>query len=119
MRKRLLIIDDDKVVLELYKYILRDNFNLVLFDNPENALLYYEKNHKRIDAILCDYFMSKHKGNTIIKHLHEIEYKPSALVSGTVKEFLSKEKLWDIFLEKPFNRDYLLRGVRRLLNASA
>lgn len=115
MRKKILIADDDRSILEVLKIVLdRAGYRTEallngkkLFNNPPTES----------DLILLDIRMSGVDGLIICRHLKSMESTreiPIVMISAVPDlENLAKEAGADGFLEKPFNMKQLLEMVKK------
>lgn len=54
-KKRILMIDDDKLPMEYYiRGLEKNNFEVKYFERPDDAFAYFDKGHPRIDGIILD-----------------------------------------------------------------
>ncbi len=121
MEKRILIIEDEKEIRELFQiiletqnyqttalthapdpeYILKENFDLVLLDIRLLGSKYFGN-------VLCKMFKSKFPDNRI----------PILLTSAEANgDILAKECGADDFLQKPFNIDELIEKAHILMGS--
>ena len=72
--KKILIIDDDKIVLEsMTKLFIRDNWNVDICQNGQEGL---EKvKNSQYDCILCDVRMPGFTGTQVLSKIRELEEK--------------------------------------------
>jgi len=119
-RKRLVIVDDETLVLEpLCDFLQDEGFGLVAFDNPRLALDYCLKHIDDIDLILSDQNMPELTGLSFCK---QISLKrpglPLILYSGYSEQLTlecSIEAGASLLLSKPLDQDELLRAIKQLL----
>lgn len=85
---RILIVDDEEIVLGLTKRILEDcGYQVVAFLFPEKALEYYQKNWENIDMVLLDLIMPQLSGKELFLAMQKSNPKVKALVlSGFNKD---------------------------------
>lgn len=67
VRKHVLIVDDDPVMLKLLKGYLQDNYDTAVAINGKVALKFLEKNHT--DLVLLDYEMPEEKGPAVLEKI--------------------------------------------------
>ncbi len=119
MQKKIFVIDDDESIIKLIKQTLQaksgNEFSVEGFLNAEIAL---DKNLSAIDLILLDYEMPGMDG---IAALQEIKQNyPDMLVimlTGNRNQSVAVQAYREgasEFIEKPFDRDFLLLAVRRV-----
>lgn len=74
--KRIAIIDDDEGITESYKKILeRRNFWVIVFNNPIEALKWFNVEKNDVDVILLDYYMPQKTGKQFAE-----EYEGNAVI---------------------------------------
>lgn len=115
-RYKIVCIDDEKDVLNLFPDLLRDlPYEVITFDKPENAIQYIENNANLITFILSDYSMPMMNGFELReKVLNSVGYIPFALVTGFYsKEMAVKgmELKVSAFVEKPFDSERIKKVI--------
>ncbi len=115
---RILVVDDDAIVVKSCKYILEaEGFEVATVSTAENAL--QTIHHNDFDLLLVDVKMPKHDGlflmREIKKHLPEI---PILVMSGyptptTVSDVFKLGATQ--FIPKPFRPDELIQVVREVI----
>jgi DNA-binding NtrC family response regulator len=118
-RNRVLVVDDERNQREIYTLILEDDgYQVTAAQSGEQALRFARENP--FDLVLTDYMMAGMDGLTLLNELLKID--PSIIVvmmtaHGSVESV--KEALrggaFD-YLEKPVDRDQLLKVVQNALN---
>ena len=128
MSKKLLVVDDDPMLIIYLKTLLEDNGYEVISAKDGNEGLEKTKKEKP-DAITLDLLMP---GKTGIKMFHDLRKDeslksiPIIVVTGIAteyqgfsnfKDFLSKHKIPapEAYLEKPINEKEFLSTLRHLL----
>ena len=119
-KKEVLIIDDDKVILESIKKQLRhnDNLDLEFIDDPVAGL---EKiNEHKFDLIICDVRMKNLNGLDVLKLIKSNHPElPVIILSGYVDDKMI-EKAYNLgcydFLVKPVRKTALLETISKALN---
>lgn len=91
--KTMLLLDDDLVILDIYKYFLYKRYGktieYVCENNPKRALEYFKKHKDNIDLIIFDYKMPEINGEYFILECNKIKKVPSILVTAyTDKEIM-------------------------------
>jgi DNA-binding NtrC family response regulator len=112
---RILVIDDEAVVLESCRKILSsEGFEVVLVSTVEDALMALDKDD--FSVVLIDIKMPERDGLSLMEELKErAERIPMVVMSGyhtaeTVEEATSRGAV--AFIPKPFTPDELLSAVR-------
>lgn len=119
MMKRILVIDDDRDILELFNFIFQEaGYNVVTSNTGDTAEHIYEIGP---DLVILDIRItgSAKNGPEIcadIKQNTQHAPLPVVLVSGeTDISDIARQCGADGFIRKPFDVDELLRRVRQLL----
>lgn len=108
---KILVVDDDRAILRLYKLILEEiGFDTVeCADNGREAIKRFKGNDKKPDLVIMDYRMPIMNGIDAMLRISEIEKSVKfifASADDSVKESaLSKGA--SAFLKKPFDIDKL------------
>lgn len=113
---KILVIDDEKVVLESCRKILcSEGFEVVSVSTVDDALAALEKEH--FPLLLIDIKMPRHDGLYLMNLLRERGLIiPTVVMSGyTTMETMEKVRSMGVsaFLPKPFTPDELLSVVRQ------
>jgi DNA-binding response OmpR family regulator len=81
----LTIVDDDQRLLETYKDLMTDSFELSLIDNPHDLKAFIRKNHT--DLILMDLNMPQINGLDLFKLMqNELRVTPVILISSNAND---------------------------------
>ncbi len=118
--KNILIVDDEKEMLQSLKKILshKDEYKLTLMDEPHQALELVQK--KKFDLIITDLKMKDVSGMDILKSALS-QFPDSAVIMisgyGTIESSVDamREGAFD-FLEKPFTSKKLFKTIERALS---
>lgn len=115
MKKKILVVDDDPGIIEIFKIILEENGYHVLIAEDQKII---ERVRSEIpDLILLDIWISGLDGRDIARALRketgtkEIPIIMISALSDTKR--IAEESGVDAFLEKPFNIDTLLSLVQK------
>ena len=114
----ILVVDDNRFILELVVAILKRQHYRVLSASSGDAALEVAANHS-IDMLLSDVQMPIMTGPELARRLRRQRPElPILLMSGAAmhKDFDAEE--WG-FLEKPFSPTILVRTVRKILHTPA
>ena len=123
MKKRILVIDDDDLVVRSLKKLLnRSGFEIVTCQNGDEALrLLQEKN---FDLIICDVLMPEKNGVDTIRDIRNAVKQrkvqiPVVFLTGYADASLQEaaqalEPVGYIF--KPFDADQLINTIRNNVN---
>lgn len=117
--KKILIVDDEKMVLMVAKRVLSQHYETVCAASGKEALELFEK--EKPDMLLSDLLMPEMSGFELHKQLEE-KYKTHIPVmfmtadeSGEI-EGKGFESGADDFIRKPFHSDVLLKRVENILS---
>ncbi|HFK1785177.1 MULTISPECIES: response regulator transcription factor [Bacillus cereus group] len=120
MKKNILIVDDDKDIIDLLKLFLEmENFFVVEASNGEVALKCLEENH--IDLAIVDIMMPKMDGYQLIKKIRETLQLPILILSAKSQEVDKIIGLGigaDDFITKPFSALEIIARVQAHLRRS-
>ena len=120
MKKNILIVDDDKDIVDLLKLFLEmENFFVVEASNGEGALKCLEENH--IDLAIVDIMMPKMDGYQLIKKIRETLQFPILILSAKSQEVDKIIGLGigaDDFITKPFSALEIIARVQAHLRRS-
>ncbi len=116
----ILLIDDDKDVLNLIRDILETHgYTVMPLNNPLTAVEIFKNQSSRIQLVITDIMMPLMEGGELIKSLRQVkpDIKIIAISGYTDTNIINhKELIVDAFVKKPFERIDLLSTVRRLLD---
>ncbi|MDZ4619407.1 response regulator transcription factor [Bacillus cereus] len=120
MKKNILIVDDDKDIIDLLKLFFEmENFFVVEASNGEVALKCLEENH--IDLAIVDIMMPKMDGYQLIKKIRETLQFPILILSAKSQEVDKIIGLGigaDDFITKPFSALEIIARVQAHLRRS-
>lgn len=120
MKKNILIVDDDKDIIDLLKLFLEmENFFVAEASNGEVALKCLEENH--IDLAIVDIMMPKMDGYQLIKKIRETLQFPILILSAKSQEVDKIIGLGigaDDFITKPFSTLEIIARVQAHLRRS-
>lgn len=115
--KHILVVDNDRAILELIGIILRDAGYAVSLSSNEGEVLELI-NQLQPDAIILDVFRPTHEGTELCRLLKEAEatsHIPVIVLSTHPKIEKVKEICADEVLAKPFDIDGLLEVLHEQL----
>jgi len=119
MKEKILILDDDKDILEILTLILTESgYEILSLSNGKK--IFDEIKDFEPNLILMDVMLGDMDGLAICKAIKEkVQYKdlPVILISAThdMKELLHLQGAPNDYLEKPFDIDVLLSTVKKNL----
>jgi len=121
MKKKILVVDDEKEVRELVKCVLENNDYDVITANDGTVGLEKAKNETP-DLIISDLMMDKMPGGVMRERLKSDESTskiPILYLTGVISveesEFIKNRLAGELILAKPFESTELLEKVRNLL----
>ncbi len=121
--KRLLIVDDEKDLLNLLKKVLsrKCNCEIVLADNGKEAKQFVDS--WKPDVVLTDIIMPDIDGLQLLSYINKVDTSISTVIMtgyGTVEMAVKALKLgaYDFF-EKPFENDKIANVVKRALERTS
>lgn len=120
MKRTVLVIDDDKMVLDMIQNVLADNYEVSAVNDGQKAFRVLERVHP--DVILLDLKMPGMDGYDVISRLKvNQEYKeiPVIFLTAVTDEY-SETKCFSAGAEdyicKPFTEHTLITRLERVLN---
>lgn len=122
-RKKIIVIDDDPLVLKTIREYLADEFEVAVARGGSIAYRYLEQHH--VDLIIIDFEMPGEKGDSVLMNIRKMPYAANAsaiFLTGaadtkTVMEILKTKPQG--YLVKPVSKEKLLEKVHELLHKSA
>ena len=117
MRKRIIILEDEKDILEVIQFILEEEgYDVIAFNHfePLEEIIEFQPNLVLLDVRLSDGY--GHLLCSQLKANPTTSYLPVILVSGATNlEKIAKDYGADNFLEKPFGMDELVKMVKHYI----
>lgn len=120
---RILVIDDEQVILDLAGDMLTSAGHTVTTSNdPEAALQMYATSWKRIDLVILDMIMPGLDGKEVYREMRRINPQARVVLASGYSLDQEVQKLVDDgavgFVQKPFDSGSLVDEIRRVLDAS-
>jgi CheY-like chemotaxis protein len=118
-KKKILVVDDTDLNRDLVVQLLEDEYDMVIAENGEEALLKTES--ERPDLILMDLGMpvmdgweatKRLKANESLKHIPVIAVTSHAMVGDEIE---ARKAGCDDYLPKPIDEDLLIRKIKKFL----
>lgn len=113
----ILVVDDENGVRQSFNMVLKDDYNVLLAANGEEAMAIFKKN--RVDLILMDIRLPDTDGITLLQKLKEIEPDTEIIMVTAVKEIQTAVKAIKLgayeYVIKPFVVDDVLTIISRAL----
>jgi len=117
----LLIVDDEDAILNAVREALTSHgYKVFAISDSPSALNIFRRIPQEIALVISDIAMPKMDGKELIKQIKGIKPEIKILaMSGHTKYIADKDGIREIdgFLKKPFESQYLLSVVRRILDA--
>lgn len=118
MGKKILLVDDEKTILDISKrYLEKEGYNVITAKNGKEALIVFK--HQSIDLIITDIMMPELDGHEfMLDVLEEKEHIPFIYITAknANQDILYSLSLGaDDYLIKPFNPTELVLRVRNIL----
>ena len=120
MRATLLAVDDDAIILDMYRAILEDGYNLHLISSATEALKFLDS-HPRVDLILLDIMMPGTDGYETCRRIRADPLFSDVKVILVSAKMMLEDKLRgyeigaDDYITKPFEASELLAKVKVFL----
>ncbi|MDR0706032.1 MAG: response regulator [Planctomycetaceae bacterium] len=119
MKKKILIVDDDREIIESIRIALEAaGYDVVVsFDGDQGLILV---NKEKPDLVILDIMMPKRSGFLILETLRQTQFYPIRVIMITANEG-ERHKAYaeslgiDGYIRKPFPIDVLLELVKRTL----
>jgi DNA-binding response OmpR family regulator len=119
MSKKILVLDDDKDILDIISFILNDSgYEIQALLNGESVFEAIRAFNP--DLVLMDVMLGNMDGRVICKHIKRTESThdlPVILISGThdLARSLDQQGAPNDFVPKPFDIDSLLDKIKKQL----
>lgn len=122
--KNIMLVDDDRVMLELVAHILEEivSGKIFSFSSSTNALSFFKRiDREPVDLIISDWFMPEMDGMAFLRAIRMVDKKkPFLMLTGNASKELvlsAKQAGTTDFIIKPFNDVDLAEKVKMLLRA--
>jgi|GEM_PF-2735735 len=121
--ERIVIVEDDEQLLRMCEQFLsRLGYEVIGFNHPERALLYFKNTSRTADLIITDVFMKGLDGPLLVEEINKIVPNLKAIfITGYPGDVLKKYTLDDrqnVVLQKPFDLKELAETVRNVLEGN-
>ena len=121
-KETILLVDDENVIIDVWKEILRAlGYKVLIASGGIEALEIYKKNKDTIDIVILDMIMPDIGGGEIYDRVKEINPDIKVLLSsgysinGQATEMLNRG--CSGFIQKPFNMKQLAEKIRDILDS--
>lgn len=122
MKRSILVVDDDKLLLEFMEELLStDGFNVAAFDNPAKAMDALKDNP--VDLVITDVKMNEMTGDEVLKHVKENHPETGVIMItgfGNINHAVrALHKGAFDYITKPFKGKEILYRVNRFFDDDA
>lgn len=118
MSKTIMVIDDDKDILEMISSILGDQFEVITASHAEEAFNKIKKQF--VDLVLCDINLGSENGLKLMESLqNNLVDIPFIVISGEINEKRTEmaNQLGAMgIIEKPFEYNELMQVIEKCLD---
>jgi two-component system cell cycle sensor histidine kinase/response regulator CckA len=122
-RARVLVIDDESMLLDTFQRMLRRDHDVVLVEGGTRAVAELERG-SAFDAVICDLMMPDLDGMQLFRILCErwpalrqrVIFCSGGAFDAGAREFLERARHEHVIIEKPVKRDEVLAAVQRVLD---
>lgn len=119
--RTLVVVDDESLITQYLNDLLVDeNYKIITFNDSLAAFDYVKDNINELDLIITDQTMPGLTGLELSKNILQLGYEiPVILCTGYsdfAKDSSDIEHGIDVFLDKPFNDELLLKNIVNLLD---
>ena len=122
MAERLLLIDDEEILIDLYKKMLNgQGYEVRTETNPWEAIAVFRRQPENFDLVITDQNMPDMSGERLVRELKSLRPDiPVILCSGS-DEMVAEEKNLDLGVNKHLTKPLLMRdmvlAIREVLGA--
>lgn len=119
--QRVLVIDDEQIILENIKFVLElEDYEVLTASGAEEGIELFTKEAKRLDAVITDMKMPRLTGMDVLRRVKEIMPAMSVIIltgHGDIENAIHamKEGAFE-YLRKPVNADDLTIALNNAIN---
>ncbi|NLG56849.1 MAG: response regulator transcription factor [Clostridiales bacterium] len=121
MAKRILLVDDEPILIKGLKYTLeKDGYETLVAYDGEEALTLFRENE--VDLILLDVMLPKIDGITVCQRIREVSNVPIIMLTAKgedMDKILGLEYGADDYMTKPFNILEVKARIKTILRRAA
>jgi PAS domain S-box-containing protein len=120
VKKHILIVDDEKVVLQTQSLLLAEfGYEVTVFSEAAVAIDYYKENHPEIDLVILDMNMPKLSGKQCYQEFKKIRPDVRVIISTGYNIEIEAEELLKTgiagLIQKPFTSNQLRQVIAKAL----
>ena len=116
INKYILLVDDEKDILELYtEYLTSNGLKVILFSDPMEALNYLHGNLNNCSVVITDYQMHQMSGFDFIKNVRGIDVNfiiKIIVITAYIKNNLLIDKSNNLRIDKIIEKPILLEKLK-------
>lgn len=116
INKYILLVDDEKDILELYtEYLTSNGLKIIPFSDPMEALNYLHGNLNNCSLVITDYQMDKMSGFDFIKNIRGIDVNfiiKIIVITAYIKNNLLIDKSNNLRIDKIIEKPILLEKLK-------
>ena len=118
MRRKILIVNDDADVLDLFEAMLSEHYAVIKACGGEECLSLLEKEKEKPDLILLSVVMPDVNGLTVLERMKQKEeLKSIPVLLHTTVDLEAIRKKGINYIVKPVTKDELLSAVEKVFKA--
>jgi len=118
MQKKILLVEDDRTMLDLLKTLLMiEGFEVVVIDEKSDTDLFRIFQSEQPDILLMDVLLKFNNGLDLtqsIRNIEELNSMKIILTSGIDYKHQAKNAGADYFLQKPYMPDILIHLLKEI-----
>lgn len=111
---KILLIDDEEMLLENVSYVLKNSgYDVVTANNGKEGIINFDNGS--FDLVITDLYMPIYTGDEVAKHVYNSERKvPVIGITGSSLKF--DLSCFDMVIKKPFRIAQFLQSVKDVLD---
>lgn len=118
--KRILVIDDEILITNyLTDLLVAEGYRVMSYTDSVEGLKYFKGNHSEVDVLITDQTMPNLTGIELAKNISQAGHKLPIILCSGYSDFANNpnnaDSGVDVFLDKPFKDDLLLKNISSLL----